>query len=629
VAQSVRQRVAALPEGAREVLGVAAVVGRVVPSALLAGAAARPEEEVVAAFDAACQARLLEQQGEEAYQFAHDVIREVVEADLGAARHRLLHRRVAEMLEREPGDRPIELLAYHYARSSEREKALPYVEQAGDRAMAQYANASAVAYYQELVDRLEGMGRSQDAAAAREKLGAVFFTMARYDAALAVFGQAEEAYRAVGDLGSVGRVAVQIGDVHHERGTPDEGLAHIQPLLDALDEHSPPAGSETLYQVLAHLYFASRRYARQLAAADRAADLARSAGNDWVLADAENDRGLALLLLGRPEEALPFLGRAAQLAQAVGNLNTLNWALSNTGSAYLRLGELEMARRYMERALELAERRGNLVQSAFQTYLHGLISFFGGDWGQAHLAIERAAAVSQECGPSWAAAYPVYGRGLLCLVTGEWDAAAHHLEECKAVAVRSGGRGYAEAEGALAWRDLLAGCPETALARLAPLLESLGQEAVVTDLLPLLAWAHLEAGALEEASAVAAQAIRQAEAQNARRSLADALWVQARVALRQGHREGAAQGLEEGLMLVRRMPYPYGEARLLEVYGDLHVQMGEIPTARERLEAALAIVKQLGAHKDAERIAQGIAHRANGARPSAGRARRAGHRRRG
>jgi predicted ATPase len=108
VAQSVRQRVAALPERARAVLGVAAVVGRVVPSTLLAGAAARPEDEVAAAFDAACRARLLEEQGEEAYQFAHDVIREVVEADLGAARRAMLHRRVAEALEQEPGEPPIE-----------------------------------------------------------------------------------------------------------------------------------------------------------------------------------------------------------------------------------------------------------------------------------------------------------------------------------------------------------------------------------------------------------------------------------------------------------------------------------------------------------------------------------------
>src|SRR5205823_1698352 len=161
------------------VLGVAAIVGRVVPRALLAGVANRPEEEVVAALEAACQARLLEEQGEAAYQFAHDVIREVVEADLGAARRTALHRRVADVLERRAGEPPVELLAYHYARSDAQDKALLYLEQAGDRALAQYAYAAAETYYRALVERLDGLGRVLDAAWAREKLGTSLYPAAR------------------------------------------------------------------------------------------------------------------------------------------------------------------------------------------------------------------------------------------------------------------------------------------------------------------------------------------------------------------------------------------------------------------------------------------------------------------
>ena len=112
VAQSICTRVAALPEGARELLGVAAVVGRVVAPALLTAVAVQGEEDVVRALDAACRTRLLEEAGAEGYQFVHDVIREVVEADLGAARRMVLHRRAAEALEAMPGEPVVELLAY-------------------------------------------------------------------------------------------------------------------------------------------------------------------------------------------------------------------------------------------------------------------------------------------------------------------------------------------------------------------------------------------------------------------------------------------------------------------------------------------------------------------------------------
>src|SRR5579862_3283581 len=97
-----RQRVAALPNGAQEVLGVAAVIGRVVPRRLLVAVTARDETAALAALEAACAAQLLREEGTEAYHFQHDVTREVVEADLGLARRVALHRRVAEALEREP-----------------------------------------------------------------------------------------------------------------------------------------------------------------------------------------------------------------------------------------------------------------------------------------------------------------------------------------------------------------------------------------------------------------------------------------------------------------------------------------------------------------------------------------------
>jgi hypothetical protein len=87
----------------------------------------------------------------------------------------------------------------------------------------------------------------------------------------------------------------------------------------------------------------------------------------------------------------------------------------------------------------------------------------------------------------------------------------------------------------------------------------------------------------------------------------DALRVQAMVTIRQGHWEEATSALDEGLELAQAMPYPYAEARLQHVYGEMYLQKGEPGSARERLEAALAIFRRLGAHKDIERVEQAIA----------------------
>jgi tetratricopeptide (TPR) repeat protein len=163
------------------------------------------------------------------------------------------------------------------------------------------------------------------------------------------------------------------------------------------------------------------------------------------------------------------------------------------------------------------------------------------------------------------------------------------------------------AQGLLAERDLLLGRPEAARARLVPLLDRPGlEEFFVTRFLPVLAWAHLDLSEMAEAEQVVTQAIRRMHDNHIRLDLPDALRVRAMIALRQEHWPEAEQALEEGLALTRRMPYPYAEAHLLHVYGEMHAQKGEAEPARERLEAALAIFQRLGARKDVERVEQAL-----------------------
>jgi transcriptional regulator with XRE-family HTH domain/predicted ATPase len=145
VAQSIRQRVAALPAAVQRILDAAAVAGRVVEPAILAVVMQQPEQEVLAALDVALRVRLLAENRYN-YQFAHDLIREVIEADVGAARRKMLHRHVAGALEQVPGDLPVERLAYHYTAAGLPGQAIPYWQQSGEHAIARSAHVDAVAH---------------------------------------------------------------------------------------------------------------------------------------------------------------------------------------------------------------------------------------------------------------------------------------------------------------------------------------------------------------------------------------------------------------------------------------------------------------------------------------------------
>jgi tetratricopeptide (TPR) repeat protein len=609
--QSIRRRVRALAAGAQELLGVAAVAGRIIPCVVLLAVAEQPEPEVVRGLDAACHAQVLEETGADAYRFVHDVIREVVEADLGAARRVVLHRRIATALQTQQGEPAIEALAYHWARCGEPEQAVVYLEQAGDRAQGQGAHAAAEGYFRDLVEALDGLARDQDAAHAREKLGAVQKVLAQYDAALATLDRAAAAYRTRGDLEGEGRVAAQIGHLHVELGSLEQGLQLIEPLVGRLAARGPSPALTALYLALAALYWPGGRLPEQVAAAEQAVAVARVLGDTRLLAAAHGARGKALETMGRIEEGLAALQVALRLAESGGELGSPSdiemFVHPANASGYG--GRFTDRVRYLDRAVRAGERLGDPHYIAWSLSFRGAAHGDVGDWEAARTDLERMVTMHRQAGFSRRSAWAISELGQLHQLEGAWEEAKRELEEARAIGERSGDRMLLlVSNGGLAKLEILQGRPAAARARLLPLLDHQDmQRQLLHFVIPVLAWAHLELGETNDADELIVQIVGYAREAGELFLLADVLWRQALVASRQGRWDEAITAAEEGLALTRSMPYPYAEARTLQACGLIHHQKGEPQPARERLEAAQAIFQRLGARKDIERVEQTLA----------------------
>jgi tetratricopeptide (TPR) repeat protein/transcriptional regulator with XRE-family HTH domain len=610
VGQSIRQRVIALPAVAQNVLSAAAVLGRVVSRPVLVRMCGLERAAVAASIEAACRARLLEEDGAASYRFVHDLIREVIESDLGSARRAALHQRAGEALEELSGPAAVEALAYHFDRGEAPDRAVLYLELAADKARVQQAHEAAAGHYRALITRLDGMNRPGAVAAVCEKLGSVLTTLAQYDAALVVLERAADTYRAAGDLESLGRVTAQAGDAYAWRGTPEEGVARVRTLLPQLEARGPSPGLARLYTALARLLEISGRGDQFLEAAERAVALARVVQDEHILCRAEYEQGTALSQLGRHEESKWALEAAIAHAEAVDDLGTLSHALDMVGCIYEERGEYAESRAYAERALAVAERLGDPVMVARLRNRRGMSAFFTGDWAGARDDYESSVALNHEVGGSWISPYLLLNLGRLCWAEGAWEEAVRLLDESCGLATASGNFDALRwAQGVLAERDIVTGRAGAARARLVPLLERPGQEEVsnVVLLNSALAWAHLELGELGQADALIEQVIGRMRTASNRHALPEVLRVQALVLARQGRWAEAEGALEEGLSITRAMPYPYAEARLLHVHGQLSGQRGERGAAQERLAAARAIFQRLGARKEIERVEQALA----------------------
>lgn len=213
---------------------------------------------------------------------------------------------------------------------------------------------------------------------------------------------------------------------------------------------------------------------------------------------------------------------------------------------------------------------------------------------------------------SWHGAYTLLFAADLSLAEGDNQAAASAAE-----AIARNEEGFDQqaigwAARVMAEIEILDGRPEMANARLLPLLDRpSAEEHDATGFLPVIALAYLEQDQVNDAARIVDRALANARGDHLNVMLVEALRVRAMIALRQGDWVAAEASLEEGLSLARVMPYPYAEARLLHIKGQVravnHVTQsaGEVLTgtsADDQLTAALVIFQRLGAHRDVAEV---------------------------
>jgi predicted ATPase len=157
-------RLGQLPDGARRLAEVAAVIGRPFSVGLLVSAAGIGEPELVDHLDELWRRRIIRDQGL-TYDFSHDKLRAVALEMLSPARRRQLHRAVAEAIAVEFQDHidaASPQLAAHYDQAGMVEPAIDAYRRAGARAVAVSALDEAVAMFRRALSLLADLPTSPD-----------------------------------------------------------------------------------------------------------------------------------------------------------------------------------------------------------------------------------------------------------------------------------------------------------------------------------------------------------------------------------------------------------------------------------------------------------------------------------
>lgn len=391
---AIRQRLTPLNASTREIMEIAAVIGREFEVSVLdrvwAKRSGEPRREVVlSAIEQARAAGVVRPVANTVarYIFAHVLIRDTLADDLPSAARMAIHREVGEALEELWATNPAPYLAeiaHHFvgaAPAGEIDKAVEYTRRAGDRAVALLAYEEAVQHYeraQEVLALRRGTPPPADEVLRCELLlarGDALWGSGELPHAKEVFRLAAEGARslAASDRKTAASIAARAalgfgGRQQRAHAVFDEQVVRLlEDALEALGEDDDPLRARVLARLAYALYLQPDSFDRRVQLCREAEAVARRCGDPVTLRWVLNDWRWALWGPDTIDERLRIADELVQLAERANDremiLGEHAWRLVD----FLELGDIAAVDAELETYTRIA---AELQRPWFQWYVN-------------------------------------------------------------------------------------------------------------------------------------------------------------------------------------------------------------------------------------------------------------------
>ena len=363
--------------------------------------------------------------GETEWVFAHALVRDAAYAAIPRAVRAQKHLRIAgwiESLGRQ--DDHAELLAHHYLAALDlagaarldvadlRGRALVAARQAGDRALALHAFATAARFYRRALDLLP----ESDPARARLLLAlgrALWIAEGGGEEELLV---ASEVLQAANDREGAAEAEALLVDGYYGRGQRDSSARHLETASALADGLEPSPTKASLLCLLARSAARAGDHAESERIARDALALAESLGLDELRAAALASIGAAELDLGQDQAGFADLEESIEIARSIGSPESIR---GTAGLAHFlrHRGRFTDSVLVFEEALRLSESYGNTPQRRMLAGMLAQQRFRQGRWDE---ALEAAHAYLEEVqGVHYHAWHALQTRGMIRLSRGD------------------------------------------------------------------------------------------------------------------------------------------------------------------------------------------------------------------
>jgi tetratricopeptide (TPR) repeat protein len=307
------------------------------------------------------------------YIFRHSLTQEVAYDSLLQKRKQEIHERIGQAIEELYADRLEEfheILAHHYSRSKNLEKAYYYLKLSGDKATLSYSALEALWFYREAINELSRLPDTEDnkRRGIEIRLSMLYCTAVSHDKqeVFKIMHEGEQLAKDVGDERSLAKFHSIIGMQHTMQGDGVLGLEYVE---RAFQEGEKIEDIELLASVGFNLlasYIETGYFFKVTEVAPKAIDLIEKVQKEKEYSSGPFnfysilcvDCGYALGMLGRFEEGIALCEKGLRVTLELNNLVSIGWAEFMYGWLFIAKGDAENTLQHLHEAVRYFKETG-------------------------------------------------------------------------------------------------------------------------------------------------------------------------------------------------------------------------------------------------------------------------------
>lgn len=489
-----RARIDLLPIGLKEILYQASAIGRDIEIKLLQKITNLEVKILLEMMKKLQKHEFVEEvektpQSPQYFVFTHSIIQEIAYNSLLFKARKNLHIKIGSVIEEmyfSKIDAKVEELAYHFKNSDDKEKAVFYLNKAGDKAQSLYAFSNALNYFQDCINILKALkpkkkrllkfseiynklsfsqsviGKRKEAKINLTKaleyckktkdkdnesfvlmsMGNLFGEMGKWDKAIGYFQDSLLIGEKINNLRRKARTIKSMGVIHLFKGDTEKGYKYLKDSLKICEKiKAEPLHAMVLnnigiyYDMVGEWENAVKYYKKSLS-------ISKKLNNLILIPNIMGNLGFAYSSLNKSERAIYYFKESVKLSAKIGDIYNKGINFIHLGEEYLRKDKFNITKHYIIQAEAVFKMLEDKLGLADVYKLKGILSKKLKDWESSEKFFKKAVKIYSQQGDRINEGEAYYEWGNMLILKKDINLAKNKLVKSKKILENIGAKKY-------------------------------------------------------------------------------------------------------------------------------------------------------------------------------------------